>query len=189
METPYPVGEAELAAWCDAWNDDDTRLLPLAPADLAHEAATLGVVERFAVGPHARPAAVGAVRRHFAFRQDTRVALDLHVRPEARRRGLGGLLLEHLLARARSLGADVIRTYAPEGDRGWKLIKQFRVPTPASLSVPWRPRHPGASAEPGGSTARSTRISIRVRRTCRRRSRPGARECSPPRAAVPERCS
>jgi mycothiol synthase len=122
MDTPYPVGEAELAAWCDAWNDDDTRLLPLAPADLAHEAATLGVVERFAVGPYARPAAVGAVRRHFAFRQDTRVALDLHVRPEARRRGLGGLLLEHLLARARALGADVIRTYAPEGDRGWDAL-------------------------------------------------------------------
>ena len=75
MDTPYPVGEAELAAWCDAWNDDDTRLLPLAPADLAHEAATLGVVERFAAGPRARPTAVGAVRRHFAFRQDTRVAL------------------------------------------------------------------------------------------------------------------
>ena len=122
METPYPVGEAELAAWCDAWNDDDTRLLPLAPADLAHEAATLGVVERYAVGPHARPTAVGAVRRHFAFRQDTRVALDLHVRPDARGKGLGGSLLEHLLARARALGADVIRTYAPEGDRGWDAL-------------------------------------------------------------------
>jgi ribosomal protein S18 acetylase RimI-like enzyme len=122
MEMFYRVGDADLAAWCDAWNDDEDRLLPLAPADLRHEAATLGIAERFAGGPRERPVAVGAVRRHFAFRQDTRVAIDLHVRPEARGRGLGGSLLAHLLARARALGAEVIRAYAPEGDRAWDAL-------------------------------------------------------------------
>ena len=88
----------------------DGRLLPRAPADLRHEAATLGLVERYAVGPRERPSAVGALRRHFAFRQDTRLALDLHVRPELRGRGIGGSLLVHLLARARALGAEVVRS-------------------------------------------------------------------------------
>jgi GNAT superfamily N-acetyltransferase len=122
METFYPVGDAELAAWCEAWNDDDRRLLPLAPADLLRDAATLGVVERFAAGPRERPTAIGAVRRHFAFRQDARLALDLHVRPEARGKGLGGSLLVHLLARARERGAEVVRVYAPEDDPAWDAL-------------------------------------------------------------------
>jgi mycothiol synthase len=122
MEAFYPVGDADLAAWCEAWNDDERRLLPLAPADLRHDAATLGLVERFAAGPRARPVAVGAVRRHFAFRQDGRLALDLHVRPEERGQGLGGSLLAHLLARARALGCEVIRAYAPAGDDAWDAL-------------------------------------------------------------------
>jgi len=117
----YPVGEADLVAWCQAWNDGG-RLLPRAPADLRHEAATLGLVERFALGPRERPSGVGALRRHFAFRQDTRLALDLHVRPEVRRQGIGGSLLVQLLARARALGAEVIRTYAPREDRAWDAL-------------------------------------------------------------------
>ena len=121
MEPIYPVGEADLAAWCEVWNDGG-RLLPRAPADLRHEAATLGLVERYAVGPCERPSAVGALRRHFAFRQDTRLALDLHVRPELRGRGIGGSLLVHLLARARALGAGVVRSYAPLDDRAWDSL-------------------------------------------------------------------
>ena len=116
-----PVGEDGLAAWCEAWNDG-ARLLPRAPADLRHEAATLGLCERFAGGPSERPDAVGALRRHFAFRQDARLALDLHVRPARRGQGLGGSLLAHLLARARALGAEVVRGYAPRDDRGWDAL-------------------------------------------------------------------
>jgi RimJ/RimL family protein N-acetyltransferase len=117
----YPVGEADLAAWCATWNDG-LRLLPRAPADLVHEAATLGLVERYAVGPSDRPSAVGALRRHFAFRQDTRLALDLRVRPALRRQGIGGSLLAQLLTRARVLGAEVIRAYAPADDHGWDVL-------------------------------------------------------------------
>jgi mycothiol synthase len=117
----YAVGDAGLAAWCDAWNDGG-RLLPLAPRDLLHDGATLDLVERFAAGPRERPTAVGALRRHFAFRQDTRVAVDLAVRPEARGRGIGGSLLDHLLARARALGVSVVRAYAPQGDPGWDAL-------------------------------------------------------------------
>ena len=118
MDTPREIGEDGYAAWCDAWNDGP-RLLPRAPADLRHETAALGLCERFALGPAERPSAVGAVRRHFAFRQDARLALDLYVRPAERGQGLGGSLLEHLLARARAHGAEVVRGYAPAGDRGW----------------------------------------------------------------------
>ena len=121
MEAFHTVGEDGFAAWCEAWNDGG-RLLPRAPADLRHEASILGLCERFALGPRARPHAVGALRRHFAFRQETRLALDLQVRPDARGRGLGGSLLVQLLARARELGAEVVRSYAPLGDRAWDAL-------------------------------------------------------------------
>ena len=121
MEEFHAVGEDGFAAWCEAWNDGG-RLLPRAPADLRHEAATLGLCERFASGPRARPDAVGAVRRHFAFRQETRLAIDLHVRPELRGRGVGGSLLVQLLTRARELGAVVVRGYAPLGDAAWDAL-------------------------------------------------------------------
>src|SRR4051812_29077494 len=121
MESIYPVREADLAAWCEAWNEGG-RLLPRAPADLRHEAATLELVERYAAGPRERPSAVGALRRHFAFRQDTRLALDLHVRPERRGQGIGGSLLVQLHARARALGAEVIRSYAPREDAAWDAL-------------------------------------------------------------------
>ncbi len=121
MEPARAIGEDGYAAWCDAWNDP-ARLLPRTPADLCHEAAAAGLCQRFALGPRERPDAVGAVRRHPAFRQATRLALDLHVQPAARGRGLGGALLAHLLARARALGAEVVRGYAPAGDRAWDAL-------------------------------------------------------------------
>jgi GNAT superfamily N-acetyltransferase len=121
VETFHAVGDEALASWCEAWNDGP-RLLPRDPSDLRHEAATLGLCERFAIGPYERPSAVGALRRHFAFRQDTRLALDLHVRPALRGQGLGSSLLVQLLDRARALGAGVVRTYAPAGDRGWDVL-------------------------------------------------------------------
>jgi mycothiol synthase len=117
----YAIDDDGLEPWCETWNDAP-RLLPRAPADLRHESRSLGLVERFASGPRERPSAVAALRRHFAFRQDTRLALDLHVRPALRGRGIGGSLLEQLLGRARVLGADVVRTYAPAGDRGWDAL-------------------------------------------------------------------
>ena len=40
----YPVEDADLAAWCEAWNDGGAACLPRAPADLRHEAQTLGLV-------------------------------------------------------------------------------------------------------------------------------------------------
>ena len=110
-----------LAAWCDAWNDGP-RLLPRAPADLRHEAGMLGLCERFALGPQARPHAVATLRRHFAFGQETRLALDLHVRPALRGQGIGGSLLAQLLARARTLEAEVVRVYAPAGDLAWDAL-------------------------------------------------------------------
>ncbi len=121
MEGFRTVDDDGLAAWCETWNDGG-RLLPRAPADLRHEAATLGLCERFAAGPSEQPTAVGALRRHFAFRQDTRLALDLHVRPALRGRGHGGSLLAQLLARARELGAEVVRGYAPLGDAAWDAL-------------------------------------------------------------------
>ena len=65
---------------------------------------------------------MGSLRRHFAFQQDTRLTLELHVRPDRRGQGLGGSLLAQLLARARALGAEVVRVYAPAGDRGWDAL-------------------------------------------------------------------
>jgi RimJ/RimL family protein N-acetyltransferase len=121
MEHMHVVGDELLEAWCEAWNDGP-RLLPRSADDLRHEAATLGLCERFALGAPQRPDAVGALRRHFAFRQATRLALDLRVRPDRRGRGLGGSLLVQLLARAGALGADVIRAYAPEDDGAWRAL-------------------------------------------------------------------
>jgi ribosomal protein S18 acetylase RimI-like enzyme len=121
MEMRPVAGDAELDAWCEAWNDGP-RLLPRAPVDLRHEAAAVGLCERYAVGPPGRPKAVGALRRHFAFRQATRLALDLHVRPAERGQGTGGSLLAQLLARAGALGAEVVRAYAPAGDAAWDAL-------------------------------------------------------------------
>ena len=108
------AGEAELEAWCAAWNDG-ARLLPRAVADLRHEAAVVGLCERYASGPSARPSAVGALRRHFAFRQADRLALDLHVRPGERGQGIGGSLLAQLLERAGALGAAAVPRLCARG--------------------------------------------------------------------------
>ena len=97
------------------------RLLPRAPADLRHEVATLGLCERFASGPRERP----DCRR--------RPAPALRVPPgdaagarspraPGMRGKLGGSLLAQLLARARELGAEVVRGYAPLGDRAWGAL-------------------------------------------------------------------
>jgi RimJ/RimL family protein N-acetyltransferase len=121
MHALRSVGADGYASWCEVWNDGP-RLLPRAPADLRHEDAAVGLCERFACGPHERPSAVAALRRHFAFRQETRLALDLHVRTSLRGQGIGGSLLVQLRARARALGAEVIRGYAPRGDRAWDAL-------------------------------------------------------------------
>jgi mycothiol synthase len=121
MEMRPVAGDGELDAWCEAWNDGP-RLLPRAAADLRHEAAAVGLCERYALGPPERPSAVGALRRHFAFRQATRLALDLHVRPAERGQGIGGSLLAQLLARAGALEAEVVRAYAPAGDGAWDAL-------------------------------------------------------------------
>ena len=144
-----------------------------APADLRHEAATLGLVERFAGGPRERPSAVGALRRHFAFRQETRLALDLHVRP-SRAAGASGARCScsYWPAPARS-GPCVIRSYAPEGDRAWDalavrhslqiveidrfLLLEVDHATISSEAVPDAralARRAGASAKPGSSNRR-----------------------------------
>ena len=168
------VGEDGFAGWCEAWNEG-ARLLPRAPADLRHESATLGLCERFAGGPGEHPYAVGALRRHFAFRQDSRLALDLYVRPELRGRGFGGSLLAHLLARARSLGAEVVRGYAPRGDRGWDalairhslqevecdrflLLELDRATTPFESGVDVRT----LAEEPGGSEGAAWQLEQRL---------------------------
>ncbi len=121
MDLLHPLGEDGYAAWCETWNDGP-RLLPRAPADLRHEVAAVGLCERFASGPPERPDAVAALRRHFAFRQDDRLALDLYVRPSRRGHGIGGSLLVQLRARARALGARVVRVYAPRDDRAWDVL-------------------------------------------------------------------
>jgi mycothiol synthase len=121
MEQMHAVTGDGLAAWCDAWNDGP-RLLPRAPADLRHETRMLGLCERFALGPPAHLHAVASLRRHFAFRQETRLALDLHVRPALRGLGIGSSLLAQLLVRARTLGAEVVRAYAPADDLAWDAL-------------------------------------------------------------------
>lgn len=123
MEAFHAVGEDGFATWCETWNEG-LRLLPVDPADLRHEVRTLDVCEFYAGGPRERPSVVGSLRRHFAFQQDTRLIVELHVRPAQRGRGLGGSLLAQLLLRARVLGAEVVRVYALAGDAAWGALAQ-----------------------------------------------------------------
>ena len=151
-----------------------------------------------------RPARAAArsrrVRRHFAFRQETRLALDLHVRPEQRGRGLGGSLLVQLLARARELGAEVVRGYAPLGDRAWDAlasrhhlqevecdrfscwnwIAQLFPQTLRRAAFPRRRTGLRTSRRRGSWRPGCTARSARAHRTSRRRSTAGARGCSRP---------
>ena len=132
MEALFPVEDADLAAWCEAWNDGGRaccRAPRRPPPRGRRRSGSSSALPRAARAADA----VGALRRHFAFRQDTRVALDLHVRPGARGQGLGGSLLVQLLARARALGAEVIRGYAPQGEPRWDALAA--PPFPANSGI------------------------------------------------------
>ena len=150
---------------------------------------------------------VGALRRHFAFRQDTRLALDLRVRPSRRGRGLGGSLLVQLLARARELRAGVIRAYAPEDDAAWRALAarhfmqevecdRYLLLEVRSSNCLGRPgsdgAYPGRRAErcrARGLAARAACCTPRsppARPTSLRASASGGRACSKRRAAGPE---
>lgn len=117
-----PAGAAERGAWCRVQRAC-SPLVPLAPADLEHDERSLPVVKRWLVreeGGHA--IACGALRTHALFAQPGRLALDLYVMPAARRAGVGGTLLRHLMDEARALGASTVRTYAPAGDPAWDVL-------------------------------------------------------------------
>ncbi len=169
METPYPVGEAELAAWCDAWNDGDGACCRARPPTCATRRPPSELVERFAAGPRARPTAVGAVRRHFAFRQDTRAGARPARAPGVRAARASEARCSSIYWPARARSAP--RSSGPtlrEGDRGlgrprrpplpckklnviafscWNWIAQLPPPTPAPPSVRWRPSRAGSEQE------------------------------------------